>query len=145
MLECSNASIWDSGIRGKRFEGSRLRNKIILGFRKRWDSWLRRKNLDVQGSGYPFFGTDFSRAYSRGDEWFLLIPNYSWQDLLRRTSLTAFPLSHFTISSVWKHLLGTSSSFYNFFLAVYLPHFIICSTFLVLAVVSPPVSRPTHI
>ena len=46
-----------TGSEAKRFEGSRLYNKIILGLQgtKRWAS--AEKKLGLPGSGYPLFGT----------------------------------------------------------------------------------------
>ena len=60
VQECPNFNIWGYGLRSKRFEGSRLYSKMILGLQatKRGDSGLRRKkNLGLPGSGHPRFGT----------------------------------------------------------------------------------------
>ena len=47
VQECPNVNIWGYGLRSKRFEGSRLYSKIILGLQamKRWGSGLHGKNF----------------------------------------------------------------------------------------------------
>ena len=55
---CKNVRIlnfWGYGLRSKRFEGSRLYSKIILGLQaaKRWGSGLRGKKIRAQGLWSP--------------------------------------------------------------------------------------------
>ena len=47
VQECPNFNIWGYGLRSKRFEGSRLYSKIILGLqaKKRWGSGLHGKKF----------------------------------------------------------------------------------------------------
>ena len=51
VQECLNFNIWGYGLRSKRFEGSRLYSKIILGLqaKKRWGSGLHGKNFRAPG------------------------------------------------------------------------------------------------
>ena len=45
VQECPNFNIWSCGLRNKRFEGSRVYSKIILGLQetRRWGYGLREK------------------------------------------------------------------------------------------------------
>ena len=51
MPECPNFNIWSYGLRSKRFEGSRLYSKIILGLQatKRWSFGLHGNNFRAPG------------------------------------------------------------------------------------------------
>ena len=51
VQECPNFNIWGHGLRSKRFEGSRLYSKIILGLQatKRWSFGLHEKNFRAAG------------------------------------------------------------------------------------------------
>ena len=59
VQECPNFNIWGCGLRSKRFEGSRLYSKIILGSKKRGDgaTGSSEKILGLPVSGHPPFGT----------------------------------------------------------------------------------------
>ena len=52
---CPNFNTWGYGLHSKRFEGSRLYSKIILGLqaRTRWGSGLRGKNFRASGLRPP--------------------------------------------------------------------------------------------
>ena len=58
VQECPNCNIWGCGLRNKRFEGSRLCSKRVLGLEttKWWGSGVHGKNLGLPGSG-PTYGT----------------------------------------------------------------------------------------
>ena len=55
VQECPNFNIWGCGLRSKRFEGSRLYSKIILGLQetRRWGYGLRGKNFRASGLRPP--------------------------------------------------------------------------------------------
>ena len=55
VQECPNFNIWGYGLRSKRFEGSRLYSKIILGLqaKKRWGSGLHGKKFRAPGLRPP--------------------------------------------------------------------------------------------
>ena len=55
VQECSNFNIWGYGLRSKRFKGSRLYSKIILGLQatKRRGSGLHGKNIRAPGLRPP--------------------------------------------------------------------------------------------
>ena len=55
VQECPNFNIWGYGLRSKRFEGSTLYSKIILGLqaKKRWGSGLNGKKFRAPGLRPP--------------------------------------------------------------------------------------------
>ena len=55
VQKCPNFNIWGYGLRSKRFEGSRLSSKIILGLQamKRWDFGLSGKNFTAPSHPSP--------------------------------------------------------------------------------------------
>ena len=63
VQECPNFNIWGYGLRSKRFEGSRLYSKIILGLqaKKRWGSGLHGKKFRAPGPG--IFSRHFHDSY----------------------------------------------------------------------------------